>query len=451
MHALQSRRMGFLQNLQSSPLRQRLLSAAFWTLLGSAISRALPPICMIFVARLLGSERYGELGIVQVTVNTFEVFASFGMGMTACKYVAEFRQRDPRRAGGVIVLSGLISVGTATLLAATLFLAAPWLAREVLSAPRLEWDLRISSGWLFVMGLSSAQMGVLTGFEAFRTVARLNLLTGLAAFPFTLGGCYLGGVRGGVYGLSALALLGWVAGCLAVRAEIRKAAIPITIQAAREQWRVVFLYSLPWALSSMMILPVLWWSSALLANRPGGYAQLGGFNAANQWLLALAAFPALVGRAIFPMLSERIGIKDWRTARRLFWYAVLGNAAVLVPIAAAGMIFSREIMAGFYGQEFSGHSLTLVLVLATACLSILQGPSGQVMGAAGYMWTAFFLHALWGILQCVGTYYLIDGGAEGVALARLLAGACYCLFLAAFVGRILHRRGRELRERAAAA
>ena len=59
---------------------------------GLLISRGLLLIATVFVARILGKIVYGEFGMIQSTVGMFGVFAGFGMGLTATKHVAEFRQ-----------------------------------------------------------------------------------------------------------------------------------------------------------------------------------------------------------------------------------------------------------------------------------------------------------------------------------------------------------------------
>ena len=56
--------------------------------------------------------------MIQSTVGMFGVFAGFGLGLTATKHVAEFRQSDPDRAGRIIGLSGLFAIGPGGLMLA---------------------------------------------------------------------------------------------------------------------------------------------------------------------------------------------------------------------------------------------------------------------------------------------------------------------------------------------
>ena len=101
--------------------------------------------------------------------------------MTATKYIAEFRHSDALRAGRIMALSGVVAVVTGTVGALTLVLLAPWLAENMLAAPHLVGELRIAALLLFLTALNEAQTGALSGLEAFRAIARFNILSGIAA------------------------------------------------------------------------------------------------------------------------------------------------------------------------------------------------------------------------------------------------------------------------------
>jgi len=55
-------------------------------------------------------------------------------------------------------------------------------------------------------------------------------------------------------------------------------------------------FSVPAFLSSAMTIPVTWISNAMLIRSPGGYAEMGIYNAANQMRTAATYIPGLVGR-----------------------------------------------------------------------------------------------------------------------------------------------------------
>lgn len=164
-----------LARIEASDIGYRLAKGAFWSLAGAVISRGLMLAASVLVARMLGKTGFGELGMIQSTVGMFGVFAGFGLGMTATKYVAELRTSDPARAGRIIGLSGLVAMGTGGAMAVGLFIIAPWLAEHTINAPHLAGMLRVSAVMLLINALTGAQTGALAGFEALKTIAYVNL------------------------------------------------------------------------------------------------------------------------------------------------------------------------------------------------------------------------------------------------------------------------------------
>src|SRR6266496_383991 len=88
----------WLDRMRSHPTNSRFVSGIAWSGIGAVISRALSLLASVVTARVIGREMFGEFGIIQSTLCMFGTFAEFGMGLTANKYVAEYRKRSPVRA-----------------------------------------------------------------------------------------------------------------------------------------------------------------------------------------------------------------------------------------------------------------------------------------------------------------------------------------------------------------
>lgn len=321
----------FWDRLEQSPLGERLVRGAFWSVAGGVISRGLSLLASIFVARLLCKDVYGELGTVQSTVGMFSVFAGLGMGLTATKHVAEFRLKDPARAGRIISLSNRIALWASILVGLGMFVSADWLA-VVVAAPHLSHVLRVASLVLFLSGINGAQTGALAGLEAFRTIAGLNLLTGLVSFPLVVGGTWWGGIEGSIWALGATTLVSCVASHFALRRELARAGIP-----RRERWQrtdlpLLWSFALPSGMAMLMVGPVNWACCAILMNQPGGSAEMGAFNAANQWFTALMFLPALLGQSVLPMMAEQLGTAGKRQSLLLLRLSMKVNALTAIPV-----------------------------------------------------------------------------------------------------------------------
>jgi O-antigen/teichoic acid export membrane protein len=385
---------------------------------GAAISRSLMLAASVLVARMLGKTGYGELGMIQSTVGMFGVFAGFGLGLTATKYVAEFRGSDPERTGRIIGLSGLIAMVTGGLMAVCLFLFAPWLAQHTINAPHLTVVLRVGALILFISALNGAQTGALSGFEAFKTIAYVNLFVGLISFPILVAGAYYGGLTGAVWALTINLGFNWLLNHLALRKETLRYSVPFTFRGCGRELSVLWRFSLPAVFSGAMVGPVTWVCNALLVNQTNGYDEMGIFNAANQWYTVLLFLPGLLGSVVLPVLSERLGQKDTKQSSKTMVFAIKVNALIVLPLVLLASIFSPYIMS-LYGESFRSSWPTLVVVLLTAGLLAIQTPVDQVIAASGKMWIGFAMNMGWAITFILCTLLLVNLGSLGLATARM--------------------------------
>ena len=176
------------------------------------------------MARLLGKEEFGELGIIQATIGMFGTLAGFGMGLTANKHVAEFKHTDPARAGRILGLASATAWLSSGVMALSLLFSAPALAARTLAAPHLAGLLQAGALLLFLSGLNGAQTGALSGFEAFKTIARISLISGVLTFPMMVGAAWNWGVTGAVWALIGSEAANCLLYFAALRAETSRAS-----------------------------------------------------------------------------------------------------------------------------------------------------------------------------------------------------------------------------------
>jgi len=423
--------------IENSPIGYRLARGVFWSLAGVLASRGLMFIATVFVARILGRTVYGQLGMVQSTVSMFGLFAGFGMGLTATKYVAEYRETDRPRAGRIIRLTEMFAVATAGLMALALLAFAPWLANRTLNAPHLTSVLRIGTLILFISALNGAQAGALAGFEAFKTIAGVNLLVGLISFPLLVGGAYFGGLSGSVWALVVNLGASWVLNQIALHKEARRYRVPLALgNSDGGDLPVLWRFSLPAVLAGSMVAPVDWACNAMLVNRPHGYGEMGVYGAANQLYSMLLFLPTLFGQVVLPILSERLGHKDVRRSTQTMLVAMKANALCVVPFIVVASILSPYIMR-LFGEGFKDGWPTLIVVLWTAALYAIQAPVGQIIQASGKMWTGFFMNLGWATAFVLGTFVLVKDGAFGLAGARGIAYLLHSVWIFLFARYLL--------------
>ncbi|MGA2114357.1 MAG: oligosaccharide flippase family protein [Bryobacteraceae bacterium] len=411
-----------LRFLPADSLRGRLALGTFWSLIGAVLSQSSIILASIISARILGTVGFGELAIINSTVGMLGVFAGFGLGMTATKYVAEFRTKDPSRAGRIIALSSVVAFATGGIIALALFAFAPFLATRTLAAPHLVLEFRIGAFLLLFNAINGAQTGALSGFEAFRALAYANLIRGLASLPVMVGGVLLWGLPGAVFGLVLAAAIACLVNQLVLRKECRRAAVPIRYRSIASEGRVIWDFSLPAFLSSAMTAPATWAVSTMLVNQPNGYAEMGIFNAANQWRAALLFLPTLIGQVVIPILASLQDVQGRSSARKVLLGSMLTNGLCTLPLLVILVPFASWIMS-FYGRAFSTHGAVLQVSLLSGVLLAIQTPVGNLITAFGRMWSGFFMNAGWAVCL-VGTAHgllVLGWGAQALACAFLVA------------------------------
>lgn len=424
----------FWFRVRVSPLGHRLARGTFWSLVGAVLSRLLGLFASIFVARLLGKVGLGELGIIQSTVGIFSTFAGLGLGLTATKHVAEHRVINPVLVGETIGLLSLISWGSGLLMTLVILSLSPWLAMHTLAAPQLGRELEFGSLLLLFGVINGVQTGILSGFEAFKSIARVNVICGLANFPIMVGGAYFGGLTGAVWGLVASLALNCGLNYLAVRQEAMAAGVVVTYRHVHKHWPLLWRFGLPGMLSGLIAGPVNWGTGTLLVNQPGGYAEMGILNATNTWFQAVAFLPNLLGQVLLPILASYMATNNRAGMNRALVLATVANSIIVLPVVVIGSIFSRHVM-GLYGAGFAQGWPVLVLTLLCAGVLTVQGPITDRLIAASKMWAYLLAVLIWGGVLIAGSYLLVPAhGSAGLAVARLLAYTIGGISVVALVG-----------------
>ncbi len=424
--------------IANSPIGSRLATGVFWSMAGAVISRGLMLAASILVARILGKEVYGEYGIIRSTVNMFLVFAGFGLGLTATKYVAEFRNSNPARAGRIIAISGLFAMVTGLLVATGVLVFADVLATRTLNAPHLAGILKIGALILFLNALNGAQTGALAGFEAFKTIAHVNLGVGLTSFPLLVGGAYFGGLEGAVWALGINMGINWLLNHIALRKEAKRFNVPFAYKDCIKEWPVLWKFSLPATISGIVASPIAWVCNAILVNEPDGYGQMAIFEAANQWRLAILFVPGMLSMIVLPMLSSLNGNNDQTRYRKVLKYNIILSGAVALAVALPIVLLGRWIMAS-YGEGFMQGYWTLVCLVLCSVLISINNVVGQAIASKNRMWIGLLFNSMWASVLLIASFFLIRQGygALGLAFATLMAYILHMAWQSIYLGCVL--------------
>lgn len=416
-----------LQRIDASPLGSRLARGAFWSLAGSLISRGLGLLAAVLVGRMLGKEGFGELGIIQNTIGMFGTLAGFGMGMTANKHVAEFKRTDPARAGRIIAMASATAWISSGIMALVLVACAPWLAAKTLAAPHLSGLLQFGALLLFLSGINGAQTGALAGFEAFKAIARINLISGALTFPLMVAGAWYWGVAGAVWGLIGSQLANCLLCYAALRSETARFQIPIRFAEAFNESKLFWNFSMPAVLTGVLTSVVGWAASALLVNQAGGYGDMGIYNAVLRVKVLPETFLAMLIAPMLPILSEAFGKADHSTFQRTLQFNFLLATLIIVPVSLVQAAAPALTLLP-YGTEYQGHPDVVGWLMAHAVMYALMFPAGSILTSMGKMWFSLFLNAVFSLSFGISAWLLVPRyGGAGYAASMAIGYASSCV------------------------
>ena len=427
----------FWLRLRSSSVGKRLARGTFWTVMGAVISRLLGLLSSIILARFLGKVPFGELGIIQSTVGLFGAFAGLGIGITATKYVAEWRELEPARCGRVIGFSLSAAVAGGGLAGLGLLIFGDWLATHTLAAPQLAPLLRVGA-WLAVFSaIQGAYIGALTGFEAFKQASWVNWSSSLIGVPLTVVGALLAGLPGAVWAMVLQMALSCVLGHRALAKETAKAGVKISFKLSPHEWAMLWRFTLPVFLSTLLATPAGWFSRTVLVNQHDGYGQAALVSAANQWVNLVNFLPWTMGSVLVPIFANLYATGRHAEFRQLLRQNLLLNAAVALSLALPLMLFASMIL-GFYGPGFGDGVPIFILTMILGTFTALNNLFSRAMQSAGKAWVDLTSNGLWALVIVAGSWPLVHHyQGLGLVAVHTLAALALIIWQWAIIRRFL--------------
>jgi O-antigen/teichoic acid export membrane protein len=397
----------------------------------------------LVVANLLGRQAFGEYTMVLGTVATLALLGQLSMGYTATRHLAEFRTVDPARASRILGLCGLISAIAALVVSLGLALPADWLASRVLNAPHLAGALRLAAAAVFFLVLIGFLTGSLAGLEAYPSIARAGVASGVLYFVSCVLLARRYGLSGAVLGVAISATVqAAILSVLLVRTAGRH-GIALTRHGLWRERQVISGFAVPASLTGFLSLPAAWIANALLARQPGGYDQLALFGAANNFRTMVLFLPHTINNVGMSLLNNQQRTSD-RGFRRVFWMN-LGMTGVATVAAAGIILLAASPLLALFGRSFVEGRAVLAVLMIPAVLEGVSLAVYQIVVSRSRMWASLFLVALpRDVTTVVSAAFLAPAlGAVGLALSYGGGWTLAVIGILAIVGRLGIRPSQE--------
>ncbi len=398
---------------------QRMLSGAFSSSLAVFSSNISNLLTGIFLVHLLGKNIYGQYGMLRSTLNMFIIFSSFSLGMTATKYIAEFREQDKEKVGKIIGLSVCCISFLAIVLFVACYLSADYLAEYSLNSVALAPKLRIGAWMILFAVLNSIFTGIFSGFESFSVIAKINIVGAIILLAGSFIGAKYWKIDGALIALSAYLAGMLILSVIFLHRELKRNNVSICFRKCFDEFSVLWRFSLPVVLGSILVTPVLWLGNSILIKSPAGYAAMAGLDVINQWKTALIFIPSIIGRITLPILSNLKASDRTADYFKAVKFNLLINSGITFLGAIVLSVFSKFILS-LYGHGFAEYIVSFCIVMFTTVLNAANGIVGQIILSQNLAWWGFLFNVLWAVLflACIYGFIVIGNfGVLGIAFA----------------------------------
>lgn len=421
--------------LTRSDITRRFSRGVFWTLMGNITWRLLSAISTITVARILGTQGFGELGMIQSTVRMFSIYAGFRMGVTSTKYIAEYKTKDPQKAARILKLTLVVSFIMCISVAAIIFFTAPYLASRLLKHPELSVGLSVGALLLFSLVYGEIKLYALSGFENFKAIAKINALRGLVTPLSCIPLAYFWGVEGALAGFTLVSTLVLINGSIILNRERANANFPDKVQLgdAKQELPIIWRFALPGLIVGILITAMTWFGRVFLVRQESGYVELGLFEAAYQWQMLILFLPAILVRVILPILSETYGKEEKKEFSSAISMQLQSICLVILPLTIIVVGFSKQL-ALIYGEQFEGTEIVIPVLMLSVFFDAMNQGVRQIYDGAGKRWTNLAMYLIWASVYFFSCLTFIPAmGAVGFALTHLIADSILLLVQSLYV------------------
>jgi O-antigen/teichoic acid export membrane protein len=404
------------------------------------------------MARALGLEGFGTVGLVIAFVNVVGRLTSFRMHEFVIQYVSQYEAGDRSSRAAAVKFAVGVEIAAAMLAYLILWLAAPLGARWFVRNPDATFFIRLYGLAVLAALVSETSQGILQLYGRYR---RFSLASAVGAAVSLAG--IVGAVSWG-HGLVGV-LVGLLVGALATGSilaasamiEVRHRLGPrwwaARLDVLRVRWRSVLVFVSSTNISATLSMiakdgDVLWLG---LFRSP---TEAGLFRLAYS-LAGLVFLPlgSLV-QSIYPELARQAAHQQWEEFRRLVRRGTVLAATYIVPAAAFVGAVSIPLIRYVYGREFvpavpalfillAGMGFANLFFWARSALLALHRPEYQMRVAFGLV-----------VVKLVGVVLLVP--LTGYVGSAALATAIYVPGSAILVWKVREIVARAQRRTAAA-
>ena len=329
----------------------------------------------IGLARVLGPDYYGVVGLLLSLVTIASVLVMNGARQAISKFTAEDERLATAIRGAALRVQGLFSISVAALM-----LVGAGLLAGLWRDPELAPYIRLAAPIVPLMALQSVYLASLNGLRAFGRQAAVTILYSGGRVVLALAGAWLWGLPGAVAGL--------VAGPL-VAVAVARLLLPATPRQGRFPARDILAFSVPMIVFSVAATVLTYLDLYFVQACLGQGSHVGYYTSAAT--VARVPYYALLALTdtLAPVTSRLVGQGERERARLKITTGLRYGLMLLLPAGALVSATARPLLGLVYSRPYAAAGGALAVLIwgqiAFAFFSVLtallaaEGRPGRAM------------------------------------------------------------------------
>ena len=355
---------------------KKIAKGGIIVIVGALISQGLSILATLWIARVLGPEKYGLISLALSILLPLAALAALGLPNALVRFIpVHMGNKENDKISGVVSSAFIMAAIASLLIAAAVVILSPLIANRIFSEPLLEPVLRILALTIPLIVLMNLATAATRGSQ----VMHYDAIVQIAGPIFRL--------------------LTWVAGLYllknlldaAIYASLFQQLFPALLALAFAYWifRKYFGQGIHWAFkplwiySAPLILSTLMYNLAprmdrLVLGVVSDARAVGIYSAAASLMFILSLVHTSVVKNFLPIIADAYNRVSIERARILYITVTRWDARLTFVVVASSLLVAQEILS-VMGERYSEALLPFVILGVAVYVGTIPGPTGALL------------------------------------------------------------------------
>ena len=404
----------------NTSVSQTIFKNMLWMSAGTVLNKLLALALIIYAARILGAQGYGQFTFALAFVSLLVVFSHLGLHPIITREFAR-KKENKDEFYSLISLKILLTFGAFILILGTsLFLITSSEIRSLV----LLLGLFLLMNSLIDIAYSFFHARQKMEYEAWLEIIQMVLMVSLGVFvlfrfpsPQNLSYAYI--VSGAVSLLATIIFF-------------NRKIFHLKLKWDTAVWKKYLRMS--WPLALIGLFGIVYTSTdSIMLGYWNMFEEVGWYNAAQKVVLAGLIPMGLIGASFYPALSKFS--KESKEKLQKVWDSELEiMIALALPLVVGGMVLAPKIIHSLYSIEFNPSILVFQILIGTAGLIFLYRPMYDIMIVLDKQTKAFWITMGGAVVNVVLNLVLIPKySLYGAASATVITYVFVLLIIVLFI------------------